>query len=58
MLVMSKDIRKLVLRNAPTYEIQEQAEKEGMKTLRQSGVNLALQGETTIEQIIAATTEI
>jgi type IV pilus assembly protein PilB len=58
MLVMSKEIRKLILRNAPTLDIQEQAEKEGMKTLRQAGIHLALQGETTIEQIIAATTEI
>jgi type IV pilus assembly protein PilB len=58
MLVMSKEIRKLILRNAPTLEIQALAEKEGMKTLRQSGIHLALQGETTIEQIIAATTEI
>jgi type IV pilus assembly protein PilB len=58
MLAMSKDIRKLILRNSPTSEIQELAEKEGMKTLRQSGINLALQGETTIEQIIAATTEL
>jgi type IV pilus assembly protein PilB len=58
MLVMSKDIRKLVLRNAPTPEIHDQAEKEGMKSLRQSGINLALQGDTTIEQVIAATTEI
>jgi type IV pilus assembly protein PilB len=58
MLAMSKDIRKLILRNAPTSDIQELAEKEGMKSLRQSGINLALQGETTIEQIIAATTEV
>ena len=58
MLVMSKDIRKQVLRNAPTSEIEELAKKEGMLTLRQSGINLAVQGETTIEQVIAATTEI
>jgi type II secretory ATPase GspE/PulE/Tfp pilus assembly ATPase PilB-like protein len=57
-LVVSRDIRKLVLRNAPSLEILAQAEKEGMKTLRQSGISLALQGDTTIEQIIAATTEI
>lgn len=57
-LVISKEIRKLILRNAPASEIQELAEKEGMKTLRQSGIALALQGDTTIEQIIAATTEI
>ena len=56
-LVVSKEVRKLILRNAPTLDIQEQAEREGMKTLRQSGIALALQGETTIEQIIAATTE-
>jgi type IV pilus assembly protein PilB len=58
MLVLSKEIRKLILRNTPTLEIQAQAEKEGMKSLRQAGINLVLQGDTTIEQIIAATTEI
>jgi type II secretory ATPase GspE/PulE/Tfp pilus assembly ATPase PilB-like protein len=34
------------------------AQKEGMKTLRQAGIQLALAGDTTIEQIIAATTEL
>ncbi|MGA2507161.1 MAG: ATPase, T2SS/T4P/T4SS family [Chitinispirillaceae bacterium] len=57
-LVISKQVRKLILRNAPTLEIQEQAEKDGMKSLRQSGIALALNGDTTIEQVIAATTEI
>lgn len=57
-LTVSKDIRKLILRNSPTLEIQDLAQKEGMKTLRQSGIALALAGETTIEQVIAATTEI
>ncbi len=58
LLVVSKEIRKLILRNASTLEIQELAEKEGMKTLRQSGVEMALRGVTTIEQVLAATTEI
>ena len=57
-LVTSKDIRKLILKNAPTYEIAELAEKEGMHTLRRSGIALALNGDTTIEQIIAVTTEL
>jgi type IV pilus assembly protein PilB len=57
-LVINKQIRKLILRNAPTLEIQEQSEKDGMKSLRQAGIGLALNGDTTIEQIIAATTEI
>lgn len=58
LLVVSKDIRKLILKNATTIEIQEQAEIEGMKTLRQAGIEMALRGDTTIEQVIAATTEI
>jgi len=58
MLAVSKDIRTLILRNASTMEIQAQAEREGMRTLRQAGIALALQGATTIEQVIAVTTEI
>jgi type IV pilus assembly protein PilB len=57
-LVISKEIRKLILRNAGTMEIVEQAEKEGMLTLRNSGIQCALRGDTNIEQVIAATTEI
>lgn len=58
LLAVSKEIRKLILRNASTIEIQEQAELEGMKTLRRAGIEMALRGDTTIEQVIAATTEI
>jgi type IV pilus assembly protein PilB len=57
MLVVSRDIRTLILRNASTMEIQALAEKEGMKTLRTAGIDLALAGETTIELVIAETTE-
>ncbi len=57
MLVASREIRTLILRNASTMEIQAQAEKEGMKTLRTAGIDLALAGETTIELVIAETTE-
>jgi type IV pilus assembly protein PilB len=58
MLEVSKNIRRLILRNAPTMDIQEAAEKEGMKTLRKAGIELAMSGVTTIEQVIAATMEI
>ena len=58
LLEVSKEIRKLILKNASTIEIQEQAEREGMKTLRRAGIEMALRGDTTIEQVIAATTEI
>jgi type IV pilus assembly protein PilB len=58
MLNASRDIKKLILKNASTMEIQDCAEREGMKTLRQAGIDLVLRGETTIEQVLAATTEI
>jgi len=58
MLEISKEIRKLILKGASTLDIQEQAEREGMKTLRKSGLELAVNGTTTIEQVIAATIEI
>lgn len=58
LLTVSKAIRKMVLKNSSTIDIQEQAEKEGMKNLRRAGLEMATKGITTIEQIIAATTEI
>ena len=57
MLPLTKDIRTLILRNSNTAEIQALAEKEGMRTLRRSGIELSLKGETTLEQVLAATME-
>jgi len=58
LMVVSKEIRKLILKGSPTSDIQETAEREGMKTLRQAGIELVLKGETTIEQVLAATTDL
>lgn len=58
MLNVSKEIRTMILRNASTMDIQAQAIKDGMRTLRDAGIEKVLQGETTIEQVIAVTTEI
>jgi type IV pilus assembly protein PilB len=58
MLNATRDIKKLILKNASTMEIQDCAEREGMKTLRQAGIELVLKGDTTIEQVLAATTEL
>ncbi len=58
MMPITKEIRTLILRGAPSMDIAASAEAAGMKTLRQAGIDLALQGFTTIEQIIAATTEL
>jgi type IV pilus assembly protein PilB len=58
LLPVSREIRRLILKGAPTLDIHDQAEREGMKSLRQSGIELVLRGETTIEQVLAATTEL
>jgi type IV pilus assembly protein PilB len=58
LLSVSREIRKLIIKNAPTMEIQDTAEREGMKTLRQAGMELVLKGETTVEQVLAATTDL
>jgi type IV pilus assembly protein PilB len=58
MLQISKEIRKFILKGEPTYRIQEQAVSEGMLTLRDAGIEQIIQSETTIEQVIAATTEL
>jgi type IV pilus assembly protein PilB len=58
LLPVTREIRRLIIKNASTLDLQAQAEKEGMKTLRQAGIDLVLKGETTIEQVLAATTEL
>jgi type II secretory ATPase GspE/PulE/Tfp pilus assembly ATPase PilB-like protein len=55
MLPITKTIGTLILRNSNTMEIQAAAEKEGMRTLRRAGIELAIKGETTLEQVLAAT---
>jgi type II secretory ATPase GspE/PulE/Tfp pilus assembly ATPase PilB-like protein len=38
--------------------IHDQAIKEGMLSLRDAGIEKIIQGDTTMEQVIAATTEL
>ncbi|MBF0431198.1 MAG: Flp pilus assembly complex ATPase component TadA [Fibrobacteria bacterium] len=56
MLQVTKEMRKLILKSASSQEIQDLAVQEGMKTLRQSGIEQMLAGNTTIEQVLAVTT--
>ncbi len=58
LLNISREIRKLILKNATTMDIQDKAIQEGMQTIRQAGIEKVLAGETTIEQVIAVSTEI
>jgi type IV pilus assembly protein PilB len=58
LMEISREIRTMILRNAPSHEIQTAAENAGMRTLRKAGLEFALKGITTVEQVIAVTTEL
>jgi type IV pilus assembly protein PilB len=54
-LVLSTKLRELILSRAQEHVIKEEARKEGMKTLREDGVESVLKGLTTIEEILRVT---
>jgi len=54
-LVLSTKIKSLILENAQEYQIRDQARREGMKTLRENGMVLALAGTTTVEEVLRVT---
>ncbi len=51
-LPVSNDIRKMIMAHAEAYQIKEQAVKEGMLTLFQDGMAKALEGITTVEEVL------
>lgn len=54
---ISPEIEKLVVRHATSSEVQKQAISEGMITMKQDGVLKALEGMTTMEEVIARVSE-
>jgi type IV pilus assembly protein PilB len=50
-------VQKLIVANATSDEIQEQAIKDGMITMQVDGLIKALRGQTTIEEILRVTSE-
>ena len=56
-LEITDAIRSIIIREAPTNEIEEQAKKEGMLTMLEDGFIKAAQGITSIEEILRVTKE-
>ena len=54
-LNLSPKIKSMILENVQEYQLREQARREGMKTLRENGMNLVLQGLTTVDEILRVT---
>src|SRR5438876_2303484 len=53
MLRLSSGIREMTFNRAPTQEIRRQSRVLGMKTLLEDGVNKALKGITTLEEVLS-----
>ena len=56
-LPVSEAIRRLIIKRASAAVLKNQAVTEGMKTLRQVGIEKALEGVTTLEEIWRVTAE-
>jgi general secretion pathway protein E len=54
-LVMSDALRRLIMQHAGMGEIEEQARREGMRTMFEDGLVKSLQGQTTIEEVLRVT---
>jgi type IV pilus assembly protein PilB len=54
---ISDDMQRLILADASAMDIAEQAQKENVRSLRQSGLHKVKVGMTSLEEVIAVTNE-
>jgi type IV pilus assembly protein PilB len=50
-LFVDEEVRQLIRRRAPVEQVQEAAQRNGMRTLLDAGTELVLQGLTTLEEV-------
>lgn len=58
LFVPDRDVRKMILSKASSDEIELEAVKKGMTTLRQDGLQKIRNGLTTLEEVLKATQEV
>ena len=54
---VSEEIQRIILRDGSALDIAEQSKKEGVRSLRQSGLQKVRQGLTSLEEVLAVTNE-
>ncbi|MGA0570150.1 type IV-A pilus assembly ATPase PilB [Variovorax sp. VNK109] len=54
---ISEEIQRLILADGSALDIAKQAEREGVRSLRQSGLQKVRQGLTSLEEVLAVTNE-
>jgi type IV pilus assembly protein PilB len=52
---VTPEIRRMVHRAAPSHELREQFRKHGGRTLREEGVVMALEGRSSLEEVLRVT---
>ncbi|PXF32845.1 general secretion pathway protein GspE [Pokkaliibacter plantistimulans] len=55
LLVLSDSLRKLVMQRADASLLEQEARRQGMLTLYEDGLRLALQGVTTLDEVLRIT---
>ena len=56
-IAIDDTIREMVIKGASSNQIKEYARSQGMKTLRENGLEKFAQGETTLEEVLRMTAE-
>lgn len=54
---ISEDMQRIILADGSALEIAEQARREGVRSLRESGLHKVKQGLTSLEEVLAVTNE-
>jgi general secretion pathway protein E/type IV pilus assembly protein PilB len=57
LMIVSDEVRELILNRSPSGKIRKVATAEGMSSLRQDGWRLIREGRTTVDEVIRATKE-
>ncbi len=54
---ITEEIQKIILQDGSALEIARQSEREGVRSLRQSGLRKVAQGVTSLDEVVAVTNE-
>ena len=54
-MIMNDKIRDMILGNASTDELRDEAARNGMVTLRDAGMDMAFDGITTLDEVVRET---
>jgi type II secretory ATPase GspE/PulE/Tfp pilus assembly ATPase PilB-like protein len=55
MMVVSDEIRSLILHRAPSHDLRKVAVAQGMNSLREDGWRIVHEGRTTVEEVMRNT---